>query len=289
MGVFVIPRACGLAFVDGLAARVWMERVKRRAGGRQLVPDGEVVVVVGGVGARIGAGGAVVVAGGAEARAGVIAVAGVIIALVSVRIMVIIAGAGLQGGFSGGFELRIGNFAEELGFGVLGGRSGVSGCLAVFGWILGLFFGGFLRVFAFGRVLRRFERLFGFLAIHERFGLCRAVFGLLARLRGNLRFVSLFFGDEDTEVFQTVSFLPFGGVRGEFELLKVGLRGGSILENRFFRVGGGENWAISSARGGGSVIPCPSHVTSVVTASGVAVADLAVDEVLLAADAAGIG
>ena len=81
----------------------------------------------------------------------------------------------------------------------------------------------------------------GFLAIHERFGLCGLVLGVLTCLRGvlarllgvarwllsGLRLVlvgfgrrfglgGLFFGNESTEVFQAVSFLPFGGVGGEF-------------------------------------------------------------------------
>ena len=82
------------------------------------------------------------------------------------------------------------------------------------------------------------------MAIHERFGLCGLVLGVLTRLGGvlarllgvarrllsGLRLVlvvllglgrrfglgGLFFGDESAEVFQAVSFLPFGGVGGEF-------------------------------------------------------------------------
>ena len=78
---------------------------------------------------RVGGG----VAGRAEARPGIIVIiegtrAGSRVnrggGRMGVRIVIIIP-CGFEGGLAGGFELWIGNFAEEFGFGVLGGCGGL--------------------------------------------------------------------------------------------------------------------------------------------------------------------
>lgn len=146
--------------------------------------DGEFIIVIRG---------GVVIAGRAEAWAGIIAVVGIVISvrIVAVGIgigatMTVIPSRGLQSGFPGGFELRVGNLAEEFGFGVFGGCRGASGGIAVFGRFLRGFFGLFGGVFAFLAIFRLFPGFCGLLAIHERFRFSRAVFGFWTRLGGIL-------------------------------------------------------------------------------------------------------